>query len=68
MAAIGMPLLGDGLYGGTSTPAMQRQALHAYRLGFVHPFTGQDLQFESALPNDMQSALADMGLPPPRLE
>jgi 23S rRNA pseudouridine1911/1915/1917 synthase len=65
MAAIGMPLLGDGLYGGSSTETQSRQALHAFRLGFEHPFTGQALQFQSPLPADMQSSLAEMGLPTP---
>jgi len=68
MAAIGLPLLGDGLYGGSDSLDIQRQALHAYRLGFIHPFTGENLQFESPLPADMQAALINMGLQPPRLE
>jgi 23S rRNA pseudouridine1911/1915/1917 synthase len=33
---------------------MGRQALHAYRLGFVHPKTGEKVQFESPLPEDMK--------------
>ena len=62
MAAIGLPLLGDGLYGGASSKQIHRQALHAFRLGFVHPFTQQALAFEVAPPPDMQAALAQMGL------
>jgi 23S rRNA pseudouridine1911/1915/1917 synthase len=62
MAAIGLPLLADGLYGGSSSPWIARQALHAFRLGFKHPFSAQDLQFESPLPLDMQAAIAGMGL------
>lgn len=68
MAAIGLPLLADGLYGGSASPQIERQALHAFRLGFVHPFTGDNLQFETPLPADMQAALAAMGLHAPRLE
>ena len=68
MSAIGLPLLGDGLYGGSDSPEIQRQALHAYRLGFTHPFTGENLRFEAPLPADMQAALAAMGLQTPRLE
>jgi 23S rRNA pseudouridine1911/1915/1917 synthase len=60
MAAIGLPLLADGLYGGSASPQIERQALHAFRLGFVHPFTGDNLQFETPLPADMQAALAAM--------
>jgi 23S rRNA pseudouridine1911/1915/1917 synthase len=37
---------------------MPRQALHAYRLGFVHPVTGEKLLFEAPLPEDMAQALA----------
>jgi 23S rRNA pseudouridine1911/1915/1917 synthase len=68
MAAIGMPLLGDGLYGGSASAQMQRQALHAYRLSFIHPFSHAEMRFEAALPSDMQASLAAMGLKPPRLE
>ena len=68
MAAIGLPLLADGLYGGSAIPQIERQALHAYRLGLTHPFTGDNLEFETPLPADMQAALVAMGLNPPRLE
>ncbi len=62
MASIGHPLLADTLYGGTHTPHLQRQALHAYQLGFIHPITGESLQFQRPLPLDMQQALSDWGL------
>ena len=62
MAAIGLPLLADGLYGGAGSPLIHRQALHAFRLGFTHPFTEESLQFEVPVPADMQAALDDMGL------
>lgn len=68
MAAIGMPLLGDGLYGGCDTTDIQRQALHAFRLKFTHPFTGEPLAFEAPLPADMQAACAAMGLTTPPIE
>lgn len=62
MASIGHPLLADTLYGGSHTAHLQRQALHAYRLGFDHPMTGQPLQFRRDLPADMLQALTDWGL------
>ncbi|NDC61119.1 MAG: RluA family pseudouridine synthase [Betaproteobacteria bacterium] len=65
MAAIGMPLLGDSLYGAGSTGPLSRQALHAFQLGFKHPISGEALHFQSPLPEDMQAALAQMGLPKP---
>lgn len=52
MAALGHPLLGDSLYGGDCT-FLQRQALHCARLAFSHPITGEPLQFESTLPDDL---------------
>ena len=52
------PLVADALYGGAPILGMTRQALHAARLGFVHPVTGQSLRFEAVLPPDMASALA----------
>jgi 23S rRNA pseudouridine1911/1915/1917 synthase len=62
MASIGHPLLGDPVYG-RSRPAtrellkrlnFQRQALHAARLGFIHPATSQTLAFDSPIPADRQ--------------
>jgi 23S rRNA pseudouridine1911/1915/1917 synthase len=65
MAAIGLPLLADGLYGGSASPWISRQSLHAFKLGFKHPFSNQDLQFESPLPDDIQAAVLGMGLNKP---
>jgi 23S rRNA pseudouridine1911/1915/1917 synthase len=62
MASIGHPLVGDELYGGTPAAGMQRQALHAFRLSFAHPITGEVLMFQSALPADITGALAAWGL------
>jgi len=52
------PLVADALYGGAPILGMARQALHAARLGFVHPVTGQALHFEAVLPSDMAAAWA----------
>lgn len=64
-AHMGHPLLADAVYGGRSALGMQRQALHAYRLGLRHPVTGQSLVFETAapdgLPEDMAAALQQVG-------
>ncbi len=62
MAHIGHPLLGDGLYGGAALAGMARQALHAWRLAFTHPFTGQPLVWTAPMPQDMQQALQALGL------
>jgi 23S rRNA pseudouridine1911/1915/1917 synthase len=54
------PLLADALYGGAPLLGMTRQALHAARLGFVHPVTGEALRFDAALPADMAAAWATL--------
>ena len=68
MAAIGLPLMADGLYGGAGSADIHRQALHAFSLAFTHPFSAKALHFQIPLPQDMLAALAGMGLVPPRLE
>ncbi|KFG89788.1 Pseudouridine synthase [Sphingobium herbicidovorans NBRC 16415] len=68
MAHLGHPLIGDPVYGRErkgfksilETLGFKRQALHAKRLGFIHPITGQKLSFDSALPADMQELLSEL--------
>jgi 23S rRNA pseudouridine1911/1915/1917 synthase len=62
MATIGHPLVADLVYGGALALSMNRQALHAFRLGFVHPVTGQPLSFEVGLPSDFSEALNQWSL------
>ena len=62
MAEIGHPLVADETYGGGRAEAMNRQALHAWRLAFVHPATLQPLVFTADPPQDMLGALASRGL------
>lgn len=52
------PLVADALYGGAAALGMARQALHAARLAFLHPATGDPMSFESHLPADMAAAWA----------
>ena len=49
MASIGHPLLGDGVYGPKKMPypVQGGQLLHAFRIGFVHPRTGEEMLFEA---------------------
>jgi len=67
MAHIGYPLIGDPTYGAgcktkitrltaaaqASVEKLSRQALHAATLGFEHPITGEEMLFESDLPQDL---------------
>ena len=62
MAYIGHPLLADSLYGGVPGAGMARQALHAFRLAFAHPVTGQPMEFHAPLPSDMRAAVSEWGL------
>jgi 23S rRNA pseudouridine1911/1915/1917 synthase len=57
-AAIGHPLAGDPTYGGKEKHGLRRQFLHAHRLAFDHPLSGERLSFESKLPDDLAAALA----------
>jgi 23S rRNA pseudouridine1911/1915/1917 synthase len=56
-AAIGHPLVGDATYGGSEKYGLTRQFLHAHRLAFVHPQTGEAMDFRSELPADLAAAL-----------
>ncbi len=58
MAYIGHPVAGDRLYGPKKVaPGLDGQCLHAKKLGFVHPTTGQYLEFDSELPAYFQEFL-----------
>jgi 23S rRNA pseudouridine1911/1915/1917 synthase len=56
LASRGLPLVGDRLYGGRPAFGIERQALHAAELGFVHPVSQQRLALTSGLPADLAPA------------
>lgn len=56
MAYIGHPLLGDTLYA-TASPLIDRQALHAYKIKFIHPITKTNLEFSAQIPADFEKLL-----------
>ena len=65
MAHIGHPLVGDATYGlrRSGSPvldAFARQALHAFRLGLLHPASGAEMTWESPLPADFEALLASL--------
>jgi 23S rRNA pseudouridine1911/1915/1917 synthase len=57
LQAIGHPVCGDPEYGTPGLLGLERQFLHATRLAFEHPFTGEHLEVVSPLPADLQGAL-----------
>jgi 23S rRNA pseudouridine1911/1915/1917 synthase len=69
LAVIGHPVAGDAVYGGTRTPSsrraasreallsLERPALHATRLAFTHPASGERLSFEAPLPPELLAIL-----------
>jgi 23S rRNA pseudouridine1911/1915/1917 synthase len=58
LAAINLPVSGDRVYGVPWDLGLERQFLHAARLAFDHPFTGERLDIDSPLPDDLTQALA----------
>jgi 23S rRNA pseudouridine1911/1915/1917 synthase len=61
LASISLPVVGDSAYGRdpalARTLGLSRPFLHAYRLAFRHPVSGEDLSFESPLPDELASVL-----------
>ena len=61
LAAIGHPVVGDGAYGGIrSGIESPRPFLHAAALELLHPVTGEELRFESVLPDDLGAVEASL--------
>ena len=65
MSYIGHPLMGDAQYGGCRTPfereharLLHGQVLHARRLSFVHPMSGEPVSFECPMPDDFERLLS----------
>jgi 23S rRNA pseudouridine1911/1915/1917 synthase len=56
LAAIDLPVVGDRVYG-VPDKVLERQFLHANRLAFEHPFTGEKIDVESPLPDDLAAYL-----------
>ena len=82
LAHLGHPIWGDTLYGGptklskpqtlpkaqeAATQIAKRQMLHAYKLSFQHPVSGETLEFKCPLPNDFKESLAELAFSPLRV-
>ena len=59
MQAVGHSLIGDSLYG-SSSPFINRQALHAYKVMFFHPVSNQPVTYIAPIPQDMQNLCGDI--------
>lgn len=57
LKAIGLPIAGDPTYGVVGDLGLERPFLHAHRLRFAHPLTGEELDFDSPLPPELEAAL-----------
>ena len=57
LSAVGLPVCGDREYGVGGALGLQRQFLHAARLAFDHPITGERIDVSSPLPQDLSAAL-----------
>jgi 23S rRNA pseudouridine1911/1915/1917 synthase len=57
LAAIELPVAGDPVYGVAGDLGLERQFLHAARLAFPHPVTGERIEVDSSLPPDLEAAL-----------
>lgn len=62
MLSLGHVLVADAVYGGAQAGGLQRQALHAFRLAFVHPVTGHLLELAAQPPADFLGAVQQLGL------
>ena len=60
LGAIDLPVAGDPTYGRAGALGLERQFLHAARLAFEHPFTGEQVDVTSPLPDDLEAALATL--------
>ncbi len=56
LSYIGAPILGDTLYG-RSSDLINRQALHSYKIEFIHPITKKEICITASLPNDMKKII-----------
>ena len=56
MRSIGHPILGDSLYGKSSS-LIERQALHAYKIKFIHPISKKEFNLEIDLPEDIKNII-----------
>ena len=60
LASVGLPIVGDPVYGRNVRDCLPRPALHAAVLGFIHPRNAEFLRFEAPLPPDLATVLREL--------
>ena len=60
LCSLGLPLLGDDLYGGSLDYGIKRQALHCHRLAFIDPFTQKEMVHASSLTDDFETVIMNL--------
>ncbi|MCL6563626.1 MAG: RluA family pseudouridine synthase [Firmicutes bacterium] len=63
LASLGHPVVGDTFYGGPSGLGFSHQALHAWRIAFVHPIQKERMCFSAPLPESWVTAARELGEP-----
>ena len=56
MSSINHPIIGDSLYG-MESKYIDRQALHAYKIKFIHPITKKEIEVTAPIPDDIKDVL-----------
>ena len=59
LSYIGHPIVSDTLYG-KSSEKINRQALHAYHISFIHPITKNKVEYTAEIPLDMEKVISDL--------
>lgn len=60
MKYLGHPVAGDKVYGTGDSKVIERQALHAFSLRFLHPATGKLMHFRAPIPSDIKKAIRNL--------
>ncbi len=68
LAALGHPIVGDQLYGGKALEGLKRLGLHASRIKFHHPATGDEVEFHAPTPDDLTQVLKALRQGKPSLQ
>ena len=60
LAYVGNPLLGDSLYNHNPSSLINRQALHSYKMNFIHPISRKPIYLEASFPEDIEKLISNI--------